>query len=371
MITILHIFVDDKFCKGVFGRFLDDGQSKNICILINIGNGIMHYLNDFDELVILKTKKEVKLYLQESKYDVIFFHSFPVRHWFAIKYIPRDKKIIWWAWGFDIYHLPYGLKPFISVELYKPITRRLLKKFSFHQIKETFQYSLLPYYTILRKRVLKRIDYFQPVIPLEYELMAFNKGFNAKEFYYPDSLAFRNLICEDIIDHQGNILFCNSAHYTNNHLDVAMYMNKAKYNGQRIYVPISYGVPKYKDYIKENLNITGANLDFMEGFLPLVDYYNRVKSCSYFISGIMRQQSMGNIYYCLLNGIKVFLFKESLVYKQLVSDNCFVTAIEDIADNSFSEPLTKLEAEHNRSCILNDARRRNEIWNVFLVQNKN
>lgn len=371
MMTILHIFVDDKFSKGIFGRYLDDGRTKNTCALINLKNDVLHYLSGYDGLSILTSRKEVKQFFQTTTYDVVFLHSFPVKSWFAIQYIPHDKKIVWWAWGYDIYQLPYGIKPFIKVEQYKPITKRLLKRISLHCIKELFQYPLFPYYSLLRNKVLERIDYFQPVIPLEYKLMKLNKGFNAEEFYYPNSLAFRNLICENVLDHQGNILFGNSAHYTNNHLDVAEYMKKATFDNQIVFIPVSYGVPQYKDRLKKHLQISGVKLTFMEGFLPLVEYYSMVNSCSYFVSGVIRQQSMGNIYYCLLNGIKVFLYKDSLVYKQLISDNCFVYAIEDIEDNSFSKPLTKEEAEHNRACVLNDAKRRDEIWNCFLMQNNN
>lgn len=62
----------------------------------------------------------------------------------------------------------------------------------------------------------------------------------------------------------------------------------------------------------------------------------------------MRQQAMGNIFLCLLYGIKVFLFKESIVYKQLIESGYFVFSIEDdLNDLSLQTLLSKEQAYNN------------------------
>ena len=167
MFTILHVFVDDKFPESAYYEFENDGRVNNKCVIFNLRHVPLKYVGGTTGLVILKSKKEVKYYLQYTDYSMVFFHSLSVWQWFCLKYVPKDKKVIWWSWGFDIYQLPYGLKPFVSVNLYKPLTQKLLKSQLKYRIRNLIESIKWPLYAHKRNTILKRIDYFQPVISLE------------------------------------------------------------------------------------------------------------------------------------------------------------------------------------------------------------
>ena len=57
---------------------------------------------------------------------------------------------------------------------------------------------------------------------------------------------------------------------------------------------------------------------------------------------------MGNIYKCLSGGIKIFLYKDSIVYKQLKLDGYHVYTIDDdLRGDALQHPLSLEEATQN------------------------
>ena len=72
-----------------------------------------------------------------------------------------------------------------------------------------------------------------------------------------------------------------------------------------------------------------------------------MSGCTHAIFGMIRQSGLGNIYLCFRKGIKVFLFKDSILYKQFKTDGYHVFSIEDeLNDNSiiakeFTKPIFK------------------------------
>ena len=367
MLTLLHIFVDDKFPKGVYERYQQEGSTNNICAIFTRDNDLK-YVGDIEGLNVLSSRRQIRDFLKETRYDAVFFHSLPVESWPYVPFIPKEKIVIWWAWGYDLYDLPSGLEPFIKVVLFKPLTRKVLDSNYLHRLKQLFYSYKYLYYERMRQKVIKRIDYFQPVTSIEYKLMFHNKGFRAKEYYHSSSFQHSDNELQ-IRNDDGGVLFCNSAHPTNNHLDVANTMNTIDLGNRNIYIPVSYGSDTYKEVIKSKIKMKGANLIFLESYLPKDEYYSIISKCSYFVSGVMRQQSMGNISYCLLNGIKVFLYKDSLPYKYLKEGGYSVYAIEEINENSFTTALTLNEAKINRQLMEKEEERRRHIWRQFLETN--
>ena len=87
--------------------------------------------------------------------------------------------------------------------------------------------------------------------------------------------------------------------------------------------------------------------------MPRDEYFKLIDNCSYAVFGVMRQQAMGNIYHCLCQGVKVFLYRDSLVYRFLKEWGYVVFAIEDIDEYSFSTPLNLKELEMNAKAFEN------------------
>lgn len=353
-IKVLHIIKDDKFYDGVINAFDSDERFENRSILVvNSPDYEFFRIKQTEKVELLWTKKMLKECLQSSNYDVIFFHSLQIDKYNYIKYIPKDKIVIWWSWGFELYSQPYGLKQLIPIDLYKSQTKQLVDSTNKKGIKGRMKdfikkLFIRPYYECLRRKVISRIDYFQPVIPLEYQLMKKVDGFHAREFYYPRGLTSHKPNTEDVLLPNGGILVGNSTSSNNNHLDVWNIVKTHIDNKRIIVFPLNYGSEiLYTDIICNKIMTGNRNVRFLRSFMPRDEYFKLIDNCSYAVFGVMRQQAMGNINYCLRRGIKVFLYRDSLVYRFLKEWGYVVYAIEDVDENSFSKPLTQEELELN------------------------
>ena len=355
-LRFLHIVKDDKFFDSVFSYFEQVESLENEAVLlVKNADEYRFKLIKKTEKVQLVDKRGLKMIMQEGLYDVVFFHSLPFYLYKFMPFIPENKKIIWWCWGYDIYDSVKGMAPIVDVPLYKPLTQNLVKKRK-NLIKSIIKKLFLaPYYSVLRHQVIPCIDYFQPVIPLEYQLMLSVKGFRAKEFYYPNCFSnYSNQIdCTKQID--GGILIGNSPTLSNNHLDVWLSAKKFIPADRKIIIPLNYpGCDDIANEISQKIHSEKHELVFLRHFLPREEYFKMIENCSYAIFGVMRQQAMGNINYCLNHGLKVFLYRDSLVYRFLKENGYVVFAIEDIDKNSFLQPLSKTEIAKNALAFIKE-----------------
>lgn len=353
-IKVLHIVKDEKFFDGVLKAFEQDKRFENRSILVvTHSNYKFSYIKQVEKVDLIWNKRMLKECLLSSVYDVIFFHSLYTDKYKFFKYIPKEKIVIWWSWGFELYSSTYGMRQLITQELYKPETRRLIesiqKKTPGSLLKDIVRFCFLnPYYKTLRKKVIERIDYFQPVIPLEYQLMQKVNGFHAKEFYYPRAFTSYQPNKEHVLPADGSILLGNSTSSNNNHIDVWNIVKTQINKHQEVIIPFSYGTEiKYTESVYRKINRENPNVLFLRSFMAPEDYFKLINNCSYAVFGVMRQQAMGNINYCLSRGVKVFLYRDSLVYRFLKEWGYVVFAIEDINSNSFSIPLNLAELRQN------------------------
>lgn len=348
-ITILHVFPDDKFFDSVSNFFN---------ALPNINNLFCYYSKNNKPFKYIKKENIIKKYTDWNEYtllfkspniDIIYFHSIPINYYKLFKYIDQQKIVIWWCWGYDIYN-SYGLlKPLINIDLYKPLTKQIstkgkISKIIFHYLKSL---TLLK----LRKDILNRVDYFSPVIPIEYELMTNNPTFRAKPFMLESGPGLAYMVKNDLkpLNKAQNVLIGNSLTLTNNHLDIFEKIKNIELSKSRTYiVPINYGNGFDQNILKRKAQTIPAQFKWLESFIPIEEYKNLFNSITHAIFGHMRQQAMGNINMCLRNGIKIFLYKDSIIYKQLKSRGYYVYSIDsDLNENSLDEILSEKEALHN------------------------
>ena len=137
-LKVLHIILDDKFFDSVFNKFEKSQQFENIALLFvkKIENYQFQYIKNRDKVKLVDKKGFIKILLN-NVYDIVFLHSLPVCLYKYVRIIPKDKVIIWWGWGYDIYDSVYGMEPLLNVNLYKPLTLSILnnKKELFSHIK--------------------------------------------------------------------------------------------------------------------------------------------------------------------------------------------------------------------------------------------
>lgn len=367
---------DPKFLLPVLKSFdLDDRiEYKSLLFLHNKKSQCK--ISDVEDLEIIRDKKVLKSRLAKDDYDVVYFFSMVDVWWKILDYIPKNKKIIWWAWGYDLYDVQArGLKPLIKLPLYKTNTLKLLHH-TLWGLKESvrtklLEYTLGLYYGALRKHRMYRIDYIQPVFSLEYDyIKELNlSNFKALPFYILQQIQKTDFMLSQR-NPNGSIILGHSAQITGNHLDVFTDIKKYIPIGREIVVPLNYGMMDYADIVKKVLVIQGElmNIRVLDKFLPLEAYHELLKNCSYAIYGAIRQQAMGNISWAIRQGIKVFLYKDSLIYKHLKNCGIIVYAIEDIDENSFNTPLTKEELEINMNAKLKELENRAGVYENVMNQ---
>lgn len=350
-IRVLHIVQDDKFVDGPLNAFESDGRFENrVFLVVDSLDYKIKKIKDASRVMLINNKRMLKTLLNNSDYDAIFFYSLP--NYKVFNYIPKDKIVVWWAWGYDI----YGPDRFINIPLLKPKTQeiyKLAKNTCSHRIKEKLKKIPLMYRLRYgnKYKAIRRVDYFQPVIRTEYELMQGIPGFKAKEFYYPKCMDWAASLPTYSTNHQGNILVGNSASHTNNHVDVWEAIRLCIPSSSNVIFPINYGDEEYAEYLTKNIKSESSNICFLTDYLPKEEYFRLVDSCDYAVMGVLRQQAMGNIYRCMAMGIKLFLYRDSVVYKYLKNLGSVVFAIEDINEESFKTPLSREEALINKKCM--------------------
>lgn len=370
-IRVIHLTADDKFFDGSFYWFESDSSLENKAYLTEFGHKKLKFIKS-KKINILKHKSELNKILEKGDYDVVFFYSLPVERWWMVEAIPKEKVIIWWEWGYELYGSREGLEPLINISRYKPITEKYVKRRLRTFVQKLiifFKYKRRKKYLYeQRKRVLKRIDYMMPALPIDYECLRQYPEFTAKEFYKlgRSSLRFNT----DIRPAEGGILLGNSALVTNNHLDVWDSLVKTEIMGRRIIVPLSYGESDTAVYVSKKIKSDFNDVMILRNFMPRKDYFDLIDECSYAVFGVMRQQAVANIRECLRNGIKVFLYKDSMCYKSLTKSGYIVFTIEEMDLDALSTPMTLEDNKHNQEVFLEEVRKKNEIYDKVMKEIK-
>ena len=229
-------------------------------------------------------------------------------------------------------------------------------------------------------KVISRVDYFTPVLPIEYDMMKNSVPFFRAKSFMLDSGP--HLVKKGIFNSRlklSNVLIGNSLTYENNHLDIFAIVSHFTLCGDRRFViPVSYG-NAYEGIPAHLEKISGMPSDktlWLRDFMPKGIYVKIFENISHAIFGHIRQQAMGNIFLCLRNGIKVYLYKDSIAYKQLKSWGYYVYTIdEELNQTSLDECLSKEQSYHNY--ILTEYRDENilertekELNEMILAKNK-
>ena len=360
MIRFLHFAKDDKFLESTIKGFLKEENiiSDFIVYRHKYIKREKSFAEKCENVEILSNKREVISRLKSNTYDVLYIHSFYINFWYLLKYVPDDKIIIWWVWGYDIYSPGlFGLNNFLELDYLKPLTkiaisksRPLITKIKYQLFRMFYSYKFENY----KKSLINRVDYVQPVLPIEFKMLKNIEGFHAKEFYRPNLIS-RKIVKDGLLNKKrdGSILIGNSASCPNNHLDVWINVNHFIPKGRRIIIPLSYGDRLYGKYVKDNISSDSYDFVFLDNFLDKEDYFNLMNSCTYAIYGSIRQHAIGNIFNAIKRGVKIFLFKDSIIYKYLSQCGFAIYTIEDIDENSFWTPLTMRDHIRNGDALLN------------------
>lgn len=293
------------------------------------------------------TPDELITILRKGHYDALFIHNFLYMPLHYMDKLPKNIKVFWFAWGFDIYNTP-KCNPYIKLNLLHPKSQVALKnlyarkRYPLHKrCKWAIKRLLLnivdfkhQYHNDDRHvyvNAVKRVDYFSGVFPLEYDLMVGKPGFKAKRVEF----GLRNpkdwTQCPTHLPDIGeNILVGNSADINNNHLDIIDYLKKIDLGNRKLIVPLSYGGSReYATIVKDAYEVAfGDRVKILMDYMPREDYFKLLSSVGYAIFFQERQQAAGNIEELLRNGVKIFFSNTSLNYRHYTNCGCHVLSIQ-------------------------------------------
>lgn len=364
MRKIVHFIIDCLFIDTTIDLFNSLENCENVYILIrNLPFQKKLYLKN--QSIIECSCFAIKKYVQKESFaDIIILHSLYSLPMDIIPLVNRSIKLCWFSWGYDIYENQPPLLPLVKIDnIYGKRTLEIFQSkndsviTTKQKIRKKISEFLWPISKEMLERSINRVDFFSGVIPEEYDFLSMYSFFDAKKiiFSYPSSnnIFSSEKINSDILVSYVNILIGNSATETNNHLDIFDLIAMVNLQGRQLVVPLSYGNQYYKEkVIEEGKMLFGDKFIPITDFLPFDDYKSLLNSCSVAIFAHERQQAVGNILISLWNGSKVYLSKNSVVYKYFVSLGLYIYSIQDdLCDMSFSSMLSFNQIIENRKII--------------------
>ncbi len=310
--------------------------------------------------------KEAKALLQSDKCDAVIFHSLPNYFLPLLNSISSKKKVFWLGWGYDYY--VRLLSPAYSNGLLLQKTKALLQQYHKREVLKRLIYSIKSFIkptvdcsSIYQQNLIKRIDYFCPVIEPEYQIAKkLNPWFSAKYLCWnygtvEDDLSDGN----ELFISGNNILIGNSATFENNHLDAFDYLIKNyDITGRKIIVPLSYGNEWYaKKVADEGRRLFGKNFIPLFNFLPKDEYLKLLDSCGHVFMYHLRQQALGNICIMMQKGAKVYLNRDNPLSEWFSTKKAHFENTDNTSGQLYIKKqlfaLNKKEKIKNRQVILN------------------
>lgn len=346
---ITHIIPDDKFPEKGIKNFQSASKELNRSLIIADSTNFTYLKNKPDIIINKKEWFLNSVFISTIRTsDALVLHALSVVGVIATVYAKRKTKILWIGWGYDYYN------KFVEkgYTLFGPLTEQLKSKNEISEKVSAIQQLKRSVGNCLFKYSLKRIDIFSPVIMEDYKLfMEYFPRSKMKYLPWNYGVFLDNLIPSNGLPFLGpNILIGNSASYTNNHLEAFEILQHIDLGNRKIIVPLSYGDPKYRDYIVEvGKKLFGDAFIPLLSFMPIAEYHEILQSCSIAIMYHYRQQAVGNISALVRSGTKVYLSKKNPFLKTCKRIDVKVFLIEDLEKDysSFYQPLTDIEKKTN------------------------
>lgn len=381
-IKILHILHDEKFIDGAIDTF-NSTSAINTYVSIEDTkpfNRIKSHASD----VLIIGRDEILSFIVSGGFQLVAFHTLTRDKYELVLNIPKNIKVLWLSWGYDIYEPWNEMPPVLSLDLYKKETKsffnvpiftrfkRLVKKIIFfkrYQKIRNDRRTLVESEVSIQKKLLARVDYMSTVLPAEFEMLSELPEFRAK--YIPFQYANRNSfdITTAVDNVADKILLGNSATPTNNHISVLDILRKKQITNECV-LPCSYGSDEYWCYLKGKLNDYN-NVCVLKDFMPYDDYVALINSCRVGIFGHLRQQAIGNILLCMCRGCKVFLYKDSIAYKYFKESGYVIFSIDDdLSQDSIDKLLTDEERLINVSKLQSQFAFNNVVCRLEKILNK-
>ncbi len=351
---ILHIGPDSQFIQFISGVFEAAAPGANRYLITSApAKEKLQFPphSDFVEILPRGIKGVMKIPMHVRSSTVIIVHGMSPYGVVAFLASPSHMINIWSGWGYDY----YGNRGNPDHGLISMATQSLILNYP----KNPRHFSIVQYisqrlFGYMKEHAAKLTNYFSAPIPSDFEV--FKKRFSNFSGEYAqlnygnveDTFAANDFLCSGV-----NILVGNSATVTNNHIDVFRALAMHDLGLRKVFVPLSYGDPIYRENIIDHgRKILGKSFVPLVDFIPFEKYRSIVASCNVVIMNHHRQQALGNIGAALHQGAYVFLNNLNPAYEFFKSEGAFVHSFEDLTTKQL--PLSSApvdEVAENRAIL--------------------
>ncbi|MDH4610291.1 TDP-N-acetylfucosamine:lipid II N-acetylfucosaminyltransferase [Pseudomonas sp. BN102] len=289
-------------------------------------------------------------------YDMAIIHSLNPVWYKTISRLPKEMPVVWIGWGYDYYDVIYGSRDKMLLPLTRmEIQENIPQKSPIEKLKDLIRRSLVP---ISKEKVIRRINFFSPVLPGEYELVRQKHPAGG----FPDYCSWNYGEIEETLENDlkdarvtgRSILVGNSAFAENNHIDSFALLSELGVDDRRVVVPLSYGDARYRDLVmKKGRRLFGERFFPLVDFMPLMDYVKTLESCGFVIMNHLRQQAVSNIIIMLHIGAKVFLRKECPTYAFFREMGAVIFSVQELEQDPglLENRLDQASTEINRDIV--------------------
>lgn len=288
-------------------------QYKNVIFVENISTDI----------------NELKKYADICKYIFLHSNTLPRKVLFKLNKNVLNK-IIWCIWGHDLYQKDKPQKP-------KTVYRKIRRFFG--NIKRFFP----NYY---EKKQIKQ--FYAMGIGFQYDAIEVKRkyGEEMKIIMAPYGYVKNNKQNIDKIinneekgENYKKIMVGHSAYEFLNHIKLLNQLAKYKDEDIKISLVLAYGIKEYAEKVKkEAIKIFGEEkveiIDKMMSQQEYVQYLSTVDIC---LLDYKHQSALGNIYFLLYMGKKLFLNKDGIIKLFSTLENIETYNVEDIDKMDYAE----------------------------------
>lgn len=362
---IVHICEDEKFINSAVEQFEHCFPRQNTFFVLPVSSD-ENFKHVKSQDFIHKTTPEKLISVSSTLPNnaIVVLHSLSPRFYDFVLQLPKNIKIIWFCFGFEVYNDSNYFKNDLLLDK--------LTKQKFPETKKTakdkFIEAARPYYRFVKPslplspkeykhKVMQRIDFlgcsFQEEFRQVCKLIKQKKQF-FHFWYYPLELIID--VQKPILYPKTKMIIGNSGFKSGNHLDVFDAIKSYSFDALEVVVPLNYGQP---DYIQEIL-VEGKK-DFKETFKPLLDFmplveYNTIlESVGVAIFNNKRQQAVGNTIALLWFGAKVFLSHKNPFYHYLKRIGVLVYCYEtELKEKTISQFLSLEQIGNNRAILFQE-----------------
>lgn len=365
VLQIVHICEDEKFINSAVEQFeyCFPRQNTFFVLPVSTDENFKHVkCRDFIHKTVAVDLIPVSSTLPNNA--IVVLHSLSPRFYDFVLQLPKNIKIIWFCFGFEVYNDSNYFKNDLLLDK--------LTKHKFPEIKKTtkdnFIEAVRPYYRLIKPilplsqreykyKVMQRIDFLGSSFYEEYQQVCKLIKQKKKFFdfwYYPLELIVD--VQQPIQYKKSKIIIGNSGFKSGNHLDVFDEIKKYSLPDIEIVVPLNYGEAKYIQEI-----LAEGKKEFNEAFKPLIDFmplaeYNTIlESVGVAVLNNKRQQAVGNTIALLWFGAKVFLSHKNPFYHYLKRIGVLVYCYEtELSEKSISQFLSLEQIEYNRILLFQE-----------------